>query len=229
MMGRCFNLLRSLVFWLVFLVGTFLIALFSPLIKIVFAKSEKVVQGLIKLFLHFSLRLSNTKVNITGLSNIPQKNGFIIAANHNSFVDSFVLIGELPVLFKIVAFKSGFSLPLIGRIFRGAGYISTGLTMNFGDQIILYKALKRNENILIYGRIAGENVYGNFTEAMVSFARQAGIPILPVCLVGSSKVLPMGKFILQAGSVSVRIGDPIHDPDLNILQDKMRELYHRSV
>ena len=221
-----FNCLRSIILWKVFFTGVFIIASIYPILNIFPGKHEKLFQGMNKFFLSLALKLSFINVEVIGSENIPHEGGFIIAANHSSFLDNIVLLGRLPFLFKIVADRSGFSLPLIRRVYKGAGYIRTGIMMGFEDMVVLYKCLRSKENVLIYSFVAKGSELGRFTDAMINFSKQTGAPILPVCLKGCSKILPMNKFILTDGMVSVRIGNPIHDPDLKLLQDKMKELYY---
>ncbi|HTY12557.1 MAG TPA: 1-acyl-sn-glycerol-3-phosphate acyltransferase [Candidatus Omnitrophota bacterium] len=219
------NLLRSLVLWTVFFLGLLVVAFIYQLSKVFPGTHEKLFQCLNRIVLSLALRLSGTRVEISGIENIPDKGGFIIAANHSSFLDNIVLIGRLPLLFKIVAGGAGFTLPFIRSVYRGAGYIKAGRRMNLADIASLYKALKKDERVLIYSHVGGEKGPGRFSEAMINFSRQSGVPILPVCLVGTAQVMPMKVFILRNGKILMRIGAPIFTPDLNLLQEKIQDLY----
>ena len=171
------------------------------------------------------LRCSLTRVRLIGAANIPAAGGMVIAANHSSFIDNLVLLGELPLRFKIVASRAGFSLPFMGRVYRGAGYIPTGLRMDLSEQMKLYRELKNKRNVLIYSKLPKNSKLGEFTEAMIAAARETHCPIVPISIKHAREVLPMKKFILKKGEIVVRIGEPIYVPDLKILQDKIRELY----
>lgn len=216
-MRAIYDLVRSIVFWSVF----FFAALFIALSSLVILNEETIIK-MMRFFLKIAFRISFVPVKLIGTENIPKAKGFVIAANHSSFIDSLVLIAFLPISFKIVAARAGFKLPLMNRIFVGAGYIPAGLNMSFAEQAGLYKALKNKNNVLIYSKLAREGEIGKFTEAMVAAAKEAGVPILPVCIKGSTKVLPMRKFILKDGQISIRIGEPIFSPDLNTLQGQMQ-------
>ena len=228
-MRAFFDFVRSIMFWSVFFFAALFIALSYPAIKFFAPKNEKIFQNMMKFFLRIAFRISFIDISMIGAENIPKNKGFVIAANHSSFIDSLALIAWLPISFKIVAARAGFKLPLMGRVFAGAGYIPTGLSMNFDEQAGLYKALKNKDNVLIYSKLPKESEIGRFTEAMVAAAKEAGVPILPICIKGSTKVMPMKKFILREGKISIRIGEPIFLLDLKSVQGEMERLYQMQV
>ena len=47
-------------------------------------------------------------------------------------------------------------------------------------------------------------------------AIKAGVPIIPIALVGTRAVIPIHSSIVRAGRVSVRIGDPIDTASLTL-------------
>jgi len=227
-MRRYFYFLRSLALWLVFGLSIFLIALFSPLVYIFAKDSRLAFKKAVRFAAASMLFLSGIKVEVIGGEDLSGSECFLIAVNHSSFLDNLVLLGHLPLFFSFVADLSGFSLPFIRRIYKGAGFIRTGLKMGFNDIIHLYKELKQKENVLIYGFVRGEARAPKFSKALVAFAREAGVPVLPVYLDGCSEVLPMNKFVIRSGkNIKIVIGKPISFPDLEALQAEIKKLEDR--
>ena len=196
-----FNLLRSAVLWLLFFLFALLLTIVYPLL-FYSKKKEQIYQKAMQIGYRIILFFSGVRVKVEGKENIPQKRGFIVAANHTSFIDNMVMSAVFPFPLRFVAASAGFSLPLIGTVVRGAGYLKASPRMKFDEIAALYRALKRGENVLIFSDV----LTGEFTPAMYEFAKQAEVSVLPVRLEDSSKVLPMGKFILQDGEIMVTIG-----------------------
>jgi 1-acyl-sn-glycerol-3-phosphate acyltransferase len=48
-----------------------------------------------------------------------------------------------------------------------------------------------------------------FKEGAAHIAIKAGVPLVPVAIVGMRQLLPMGSIHLRAGRATVRIGEPI--------------------
>jgi 1-acyl-sn-glycerol-3-phosphate acyltransferase len=195
------NLLRSGVLWSLFFFFALVLALLYPLLSF-FNNKETIYQMLMRFGYRTILFFAWISVKVKGLENIPNKKGYIIAANHTSFLDNMVMPSALPVPFRFLAAAAGFSLPLIGTVERGAGYLKASPEMKFEEIAALYRALKKGESVLIYTDVRT----GEFAPAMFALARQAEVPILPVRIEGTSKMLPLGKFFLQDGEVSVSIG-----------------------
>ena len=216
--------MRSLVIWSTFFFFIFWLALVAPLWPL-FKRKERTFQELLKSASVLALSLAGIRIEVAGLNNLSKDQGYIIAVNHSSFLDNLVLLAKLPISFKFVADEAGFSLPLMGRIYRSAGYIKTGLRMHLKDTYTLYRALRQRESVLVYSLVPERGEMGKFSSALPAFAREAGVPILPVCLKGCSQVLPMNKFILREGRISLRIGESLPSPDPELLAARMRELY----
>ena len=54
-----------------------------------------------------------------------------------------------------------------------------------------------------------------FKEGPAYIAIKAGVPVVPVAIVGMRELLPMGSIHLRSGHVVLRVGDPIETKDLD--------------
>ncbi|MBN2651843.1 MAG: AMP-binding protein [Spirochaetales bacterium] len=160
---------------------------------------------------------------------------FIIACNHQSFLDPFLLAKSLPrkilkksfFIAKTQHFKSK-----IGRfVLKNINAIITDKELSTED------ILKESENVLMSGNNLiifpeGTRSYdGNLLPFKKSFAilsKELNIPILPVAIQGSNNVLPRTNSFPKPGKVSVRFLDPIFpegldlDAIINITEDSIR-------
>jgi len=216
-MRKAINLLRSIIFYKTFFLCTFFLALIAPAITFFFKKNrEKIFNILLKASCRLIAKSTFAKIKIEGLQNLPDKNGFIIAANHKSFLDNFLLLGFIP----------GFKIPMIRRIYSSANFIETGVKMPPKNAMAAYVALKNKSNIATYSLPAKHAEVGDFTDALINLARSASVPIIPVAIKGASKALPMAEYLLKDGDISVIIGEPFNPENPQSLKSKLVELYN---
>ena len=81
---------------------------------------------------------------------------------------------------------------------------------------------KKDISILIFpegGRTDGE--LRSFKDGAAYIAIKAGVPVVPVALIGMRNILPMGSGFVNGGDVLLRVGEPIPTIDLS-LQDRTR-------
>jgi 1-acyl-sn-glycerol-3-phosphate acyltransferase len=77
-----------------------------------------------------------------------------------------------------------------------------------------------------------------FKEGAAYIAIKAGVPVVPIGLVGSRDALPMHEWIVHPGIIEVNVGEPIPTSDLTardraqlneMLQEKVAELARQSI
>jgi 1-acyl-sn-glycerol-3-phosphate acyltransferase len=69
-----------------------------------------------------------------------------------------------------------------------------------------------------------------FKEGAAYIAIKAGVPVVPMAIVGMREVLPMGSIHLRSGKVTVRVGQPIATEGLTIKdRDELSERLRRDV
>jgi len=138
----------------------------------------------------------------------------VIIANHQSMLD-ILLINCLRYRFKWISKIENTKVPVLGWYLRMAGY----LTVNRGDEEskaeMLENALiclKKGSSIMIFpeGTRSLNGEIGFYKRGAFLLAIQAGVPILPVLIDGTSEILP--KHGLKFGSgynVHIKVLDPV--------------------
>ena len=160
------------------------------------------------------LRLSGVQVDVHGLRKIDPGAGYVVVANHASYMDTPVVLAHIPVQFRFLAKQRLFSIPFLGGHLRRAGHIPVPRenprealkTMGEAGRIIR----ERGISVLIFPE-GGRSLEGlqEFKEGAAYIAIKAGAPVLPVALRGTMDVLPMHSVHVRPGRVTVCIGDPI--------------------
>src|SRR5215831_312525 len=136
-------------------------------------------------------------------------------------MDTPVVLAHVPVQFRFLAKKGLFHIPLLGTHLRRAGH----LPVVKGDPRASLKSMseaarivrERGVSILLFpegGRTHGE--MREFKEGAAYIAIKSGVPIIPLGLTGTSKVLPMGSMQIMSGTVALKIGLPIPTTNLTL-------------
>jgi 1-acyl-sn-glycerol-3-phosphate acyltransferase len=167
-----------------------------------------------RLWAAIHLRVNGIVVCLEASDNMPEP-PFLLMSNHQSALDISVLLAHLPVPFKFVAKRELFRIPVFGRAMKKAGYINI-------DRENPREALKAIEDAV--ARIKGgtsvlifpegtRSADGNllpFMKGAFSLATRAGVPVVPVAVIGTNPLQPPGCAVAaQKGRVTVRMGKPI--------------------
>jgi glycerol-3-phosphate dehydrogenase (NAD(P)+) len=157
---------------------------------------------------HIYFRLSRI-----GREHIPAEGGFIIAANHRSFLDPFViaLMARRPIYFmtKKEAFINRPAAWLLSSL--GAYPIDRGASDQ--DAMATTKAiLERGEGVLIFpeGTRTRPGALGRPKRGVGRLALETGVPVVPVAVIGTEAVRNGWRF--RPHKVRIRAGAPLTFP-----------------
>jgi 1-acyl-sn-glycerol-3-phosphate acyltransferase len=156
---------------------------------------------------------------VTGLENIPETGGALIASNHLSIVDSIFLplVISRPVTF---AAKSEY--------FTGTRMLDrvTAMYMRATNQLSVDRAGARAAQAMLEAaleRVNGGALFGIYPEGTRSpdgrlyrgrtgigwLALHSGVPVIPVAMIGTDRVLPPGRTVPKLRRIRVKIGSPL--------------------
>ena len=178
-------------------------------------------------------------VNVVGAENIEPGTSYVITSNHQSHYDIFVLYGWLGVDFKWVMKKELEKVPVLGLACKVLGhiYIDRSHTKSAVETINAAKTKIVNGTSVIFfpeGTRSGDGKIQPFKKGAFKFAIDLGIPILPVTINGTRKVLPKGSLDLMPGGATMIIHKPIsvkdyNEENMNELMDKTRMIINTSL
>lgn len=159
------------------------------------------------------------KINVEGLENIPLNGGCIIASNHRSNLDPFVLntISTRPIFF--MAKEELFKIPILGWAIKKAGAIP--VKRNRRDIAALKKAaqlLKEGYCIGIFpeGHRAKPKEFRKPQSGVGLLVAKTNVPVVPVRIEGTDDVFPVGSSFpkLFKYPINVKIGKALHINDV---------------
>jgi 1-acyl-sn-glycerol-3-phosphate acyltransferase len=162
------------------------------------------------------LGVSAVRVHVEGLEHIDRAGSYVFIANHLSYMDTPVALANIPVQFRFLAKRGLFKIPFLGNHLSRAGHVpvprmdprAAVKTMSLAAEIIQQKKI----SLLIFpeGGRSRDGSLGPFREGGVYIALKAGVPIVPLAIIGTRDVLPFGASIVMPGNVTLRILPPIH-------------------
>lgn len=146
-----------------------------------------------------AMRLCGWRFNRTGTEHLPATGGFVIAANHQSAIDAFI-IGHAayrqrrqPVY--ILVKHSLFNLPVIGRIMRASGNIAVDRSAGANAYAKARAVLQQGGIILVFPEqtISPSFELFAFKGGAVRLAKEAHVPLVPAASFGSHRFQTMGR------------------------------------
>jgi 1-acyl-sn-glycerol-3-phosphate acyltransferase len=156
---------------------------------------------------------------VIGAEHVPASGGAIMASNHLSIVDSVYLplMLDRPVTF---AAKSEYftskrpGLRLMGLYLRATGQLSVDRAGARAAQQMLDGALALLQSGELFGiypegtRSPDGRLY-RARPGVGWLALKSGLPVIPVAMIGTDRVLPPGRMVPRPGRIEIRIGKPM--------------------
>jgi len=156
---------------------------------------------------------------IEGVQHVPERGGAILASNHLAVVDSFFLPLLVPRRITFLAKREYFTQPgLVGRLkkifFSGVGQVPVDRSGGSAAQAAMDTAVRllREDKLLGIYPEGTRSPDGRLYKGKTGVARmtlEAGVPVIPVAMIGTDKVNPIGSRIWRPHKVHIRIGAPL--------------------
>ncbi|WP_431218239.1 lysophospholipid acyltransferase family protein [Leifsonia xyli] len=156
---------------------------------------------------------------VVGLENIPSEGAVILASNHLSFIDSIFLPLEVDRHVSFLAKSDYFTR-------RGLKGWATKAFMNATGQLPIDRSggkaseasLNTGLAVLARGEILGiypegtRSPDGKLYRGRTGVARmilEAGVPVVPVAMVDTARIMPIGKRLPKVGRIGIIVGEPL--------------------
>lgn len=173
------------------------------------------------------LRFLFIGVQVEGREHFQKKKTYLFMSNHVNLFDGFVIFGYIPNFIRGVELDEHFDWPFWGWIIRRLGMIPISHT----NARSALESLKRAKTmiaagtsmvILPEGHRTLDGKFSPFKRGSFLLAKEAGVDIVPVVMVGAYKINRKGSLIIRPGKVTLRFGEPLLYQDIKDL--KMEEI-----
>ena len=159
-------------------------------------------------------------VKTVNLYKIDPKQSYVIVSNHQSLYDILVVYGWLPVDFKWVMKIELRAIPFLGYACDRMGHIYIDRSNSQAALASINKAkdrIKNGTSVFFFpeGQRSTTGELLEFKKGAFKFALDLKLPILPVSIVDTKKILPNLTSALFPGKVKMIIHDPIKTDNYN--------------
>jgi 1-acyl-sn-glycerol-3-phosphate acyltransferase len=154
------------------------------------------------------------RVKVSGLEQLDPKQSYVIACNHQSIFDVFVVYGWLPMIFKWVMKAELRKIPLVGKACEAAGHVFINRSHPMAAKHSLDKAEQQLHNgisVVIFpeGTRTFTGEMGKFRRGAFHIATDLRLPIVPVTLRGSYERMHRKTFNVTPGVIEMIVHEPI--------------------
>jgi 1-acyl-sn-glycerol-3-phosphate acyltransferase len=187
-----------------------------------------------------NLWLSRARVEIEGMNNVDKSSPQIFVANHSGLHDILSLAAHLPIQFRWIAKKSLFGVPFMGWHMRRSGYIAIDReNPRDAARSIMNAArvIQNGVNAIAFpeGTRSRTGNLGAFHSGAFSLALRTGVPLVPITLEGSYRVIAPKTLQVNPGTIiRIRIDSPIElssylKGEKRKLMDDVHQIMSRSL
>jgi 1-acyl-sn-glycerol-3-phosphate acyltransferase len=219
-------------------VFTFIGSLLAYLARL-FDKTGDSVVDLARLWSRVLLGCAGVKLDVTWRGKLDPNQPYVFMANHLSTVDIWALLAALPYRIRMIAKKQLGNIPFFGWAMRAGRFIFIDRTNAIAARRSIEEAKRRirsGDKVLLFpeGTRSRDGQLLPFKKGGFHLALDAGVPIVPVALIGTRECMPRGSFLCRAGRVRVVVGAPVpteglSEADRDRLLDDIRDTIAREL
>ena len=167
---------------------------------------------------------TKSQVETRGLENLPDGPALLVS-NHEGNFDIPVLLSEIPKPFGFISKKEVKKFPVIPVYMEDMNCVFLDRT----DRRSAYKSitdtvgkLKDGHSILIFPegtRSKGEGII-DFKAGFIRIAKDAGVPIVPIAIHGTSDIMEKNNNNIRPGHVTIQVLEPVSAEEVEKLNGK---------
>ena len=169
------------------------------------------------------LLTTGVTVDVNGLDRLVPGRTYVFVANHQSIYDIPILFWSLPFQLRIIAKESLGRFPFLGWHLRRTGHMLVDRARPDRTAIFGWASALTSKGLSLIvfpeGTRSRDGRVGRFKGGSFYLALEAGLPVVPLSVVGSRHVMLKGRLATYPGHVRLIVHEPIqtagmsgHDP-----------------
>lgn len=164
-----------------------------------------------------AFRLLGQRFQMTGTEHVPREGGVLLAVNHIGYVD--FIYGGLAAnpskrLVRFMAKRELFDHSFTGPLMRSLHHIEVDRGAGTASMRQALTYLKQGEAVGIFpeATISRSFELKEFKSGAVRIAAEAGVPLVPVILWGTQRMMTKGhdRDFSRGKTIAIRVGEPLH-------------------
>lgn len=151
------------------------------------------------------------RLEVFGLENIPGEGGFIMAANHASYLDPPVIGAVSTRRVRFMAREGLFKIPIFGTFIKIFSFPVKRDKPHPSAIKESVRRLRKGELIVMFPE-GSRSADGNLLEAkrgLSVLAAMSRTPVVPTFIRGTEKALPVGARLPRPSKITVVFGSPL--------------------
>lgn len=179
------------------------------------------------------VRIAGVQTKLVGLDKIDLSRNYIFMSNHVSNLDPPLLIPRLPFRQTVMVKRELFKMPILGPAMKIANFVPIDRSNREAAIATVREAedtVRRGLHMAVYpeGTRSRDGVLLPFKKGPFYLALETGVPIVPITILGTEKLLPKGKTLARPGEVTVIFHPPV-DPKAHPDRDELIRVVREAI
>lgn len=159
------------------------------------------------------LATTGVEVHVEGLERLESGRTYVFVANHQSIYDIPVLFASLPFQLRIIAKDALGRFPILGAHLKRTGHLLVNRRKPDRAAVFAWASALTGKGLSLIvfpeGTRSRDGMVGVFKGGSFFPAMQAGLPVVPLSVVGSRHVMRKGELTTRPGHVTLVVHAPI--------------------
>jgi 1-acyl-sn-glycerol-3-phosphate acyltransferase len=185
------------------------------------------------------MKTNRVKIQVIGLEKFVSEKSYVFISNHTSNLDPPAVALAIPQTLRFIGKSSLAKIPIFGWAAKLSRMIFIDRSNHAKAVETINKAIKDLKDgisafFFAEGTRSADGILKSFKKGGVALALKAKLPIIPVTIIGSYRLLPKSAIRIRPGILKVIIGDPIDtsfysDNDKDLLLQKVRGIIQETL
>jgi len=214
---------------------TGLTSLFVVSIYPFLSRGEFTIHKVARKWARILLAITGVDTRITGSDNVFLGRPQIFMANHQSVFDILVVLAYIPAQFRWIAKKELFEVPVFGDALRRTGSIEIDRKHHVSAVESIDEAarkIREGKSVMTFpeGTRSQPGQLRPFKKGVFHLALKAGVPIVPIAIIGSGEVMATKSMRIRTGKILLVVDKPIMTDEYSVENiDSLIERVHEVI
>jgi 1-acyl-sn-glycerol-3-phosphate acyltransferase len=215
---------------------TIVVAIGAILSLLIDFRTGRIYHGVARFWSHGLLLICGLRLTVRGLEHIQHGSNYVYVSNHASVFDIPVVIAGIPDQIRLVYKKELERIPIFGLSLKWGAYVAIDRSNRIEAKRSVEAAVKKIQNgasVLLYaeGTRSTDGKLQPFKRGAFNLAVKSGVPVLPLTINGTFRILPKSSLSIRPGSVDLVLEPPIPvHPDAGKDEEmRIMELVHAAI